>query len=151
MERFKNILCVVNPGEKSSAVVQRAMGLAARQKTSLTLARIVEDTSSTFNDHGLHFDDDQRPETRTKFETVSNPLVEKSGFEGKPDVLVLRGIPFAEIVKQVRRGKHDLLIKPVEDSHNGRARLRITDKRLLRECPCPWIRIRVNQRHSSMT
>jgi len=140
MERFKNILCVVNPGEKSSAVVQRAMGLAARQKTSLTLARIVEDTSSTFNDHGLHFDDDQRPETRTKFETVSNPLVEKSGFEGKPDVLVLRGIPFAEIVKQVRRGKHDLLIKPVEDSHNGRARLRITDKRLLRECPCPvWL------------
>ncbi len=35
MHRFKNILCVVNPDEKASAVVKRARELATLQGTSL--------------------------------------------------------------------------------------------------------------------
>ena len=140
MERFKNILCVVNPDDKASAVVQRAMDLADKQKTSLTLARVVEGTLPADDDDKLRFDDDLRPDGETKFNSENHPPVEKNGYEGKLDIILLRGVPFEEINRQVQRGKHDLLIKPIESSDNGVGRLRITDKRLLRECPCPvWL------------
>jgi len=140
MERFRNILCIVNPDEKASAVVQRAMGLAASHKTSLTLARVVESTPFGTANDAFHFADDQRTAARTKFEAENYPRVEKNGFAGKHDVVLLRGIPYEEIIKLVQRGNHDLLIKPVESSRNGRSRLRINDKYLLRECPCPvWL------------
>ena len=136
MQRFKNILCVVNPQEKASAVMQRAVDMAAKQKTSLTLARVDAATPSTVANDDRQFDDDQRSEIQAK----NHPQIEKNGFEGKLDIMLLRGIPFEEIIRQVQRGKHDLLIKPVEVSGNGRTQLQITDKRLLRECPCPvWL------------
>ena len=43
MHRFKNILCVVNPDEKASAMVRRATELAALHGTKLTLVHFVQD------------------------------------------------------------------------------------------------------------
>lgn len=111
MHRFKNILCVVNPDEKTSAVVRRASELATLHGTKLTLVHVVEDMP------GL--------DPISDGDLVSTPL---------------HGNPAQEIVKQVLRGKHDLLIKPVEISGNGTARVATTDKYLLRQCPCPvWL------------
>ena len=46
MHRFKNILCVVDPNEKASAVVRYAHKLSTLQGTSLTLVHIVKDVTS---------------------------------------------------------------------------------------------------------
>ena len=54
---------------------------------------------------------------------------------------LLRGAPFLEIIKELVRGGHDLVIKPAE-GRGGVSSLLFgsTDLHLLRKCPCPvWI------------
>lgn len=122
MHRFKNILCVVNPDEKAAAVVRRASELAALQGTSLTLVHIANDASVAEGD------------------TSGTRLIEDSELSGKLVSRPLFGNPAEEIIKQVLRGKHDLLIKPVEASADQPPRLENIDKYLLRQCPCPvWL------------
>jgi universal stress protein E len=122
MHRFKNILCVVDPNEKVSAVVRRAHELATLQGTSLTLAHIVKDVT-------LAVDEAEEPR-----------LIEDNELSGALTSQPLYGNPAEEVVKQVLRGKHDLLIKPVEGPQNQATRLEAIDKFLLRQCPCPvWL------------
>jgi universal stress protein E len=67
-------------------------------------------------------------------------LLETIGCPGMADIKVLTGIPFIEIIKQVLRGNHDLLIKPAEIPGNRITSLGSTDMHLLRKCQIPiWI------------
>ena len=120
MHRFKNILCVVNPTGKPSAVVRRASELAALQGTDLTLVHVVQDQDQA-HDH----------------DSAEHRLLNEDGSAGDLVSRPLCGNPAEEIIKQVLRGKHDLLIKPVEDPDSRTGRLAVVDKFLLRECPCP--------------
>ncbi len=122
MHRFKNILCVVDPDEKASAVVRRAHQLATLQGTSLTLVHVVQDATSEAG------------------ETGGQRLIEDDELSGELISQPLCANPAEEIVKQVLRGKHDLLIKPVQGTENQATRLDAIDKFLLRQCPCPvWL------------
>ncbi len=122
MHRFKNILCVVDPNEKASAVVRRAHELATLQGTSLTLVHIAKDVTSEVD------------------EAEGPRLIEDNEFSEALTSQPLYGNPAEEIVKQVIRGKHDLLIKPVEGPQNQATPLEAIDKFLLRQCPCPvWL------------
>jgi nucleotide-binding universal stress UspA family protein len=122
MHRFKNILCVVNPDEKASAVVKRARELATLQGTSLTLVHVARDA------------------TQVQGESAGERPIEDNKLIGELESRPLYGNPSEEIVKQVLRGKHDLLIKPVAGAENQPTTLDATDKFLLRQCPCPvWL------------
>ncbi len=61
------------------------------------------------------------------------------GLDIKTRLLV--GIPFLEIIKEVVRGGHDLVIKPAEGRGGVSSMLfGSTDMHLFRKCPCPvWI------------
>jgi universal stress protein E len=122
MHRFKNILCVVDPNEKASAVVRRAHELATLQGTSLTLVHIAKDVTSAVD------------------EAEGPRLIKDNKLSGELTSQPLYGNPAEGLVKQVLRGKHDLLIKPVEGPQNQATRLEAIDKFLLRQCPCPvWL------------
>ncbi|NIO39952.1 MAG: universal stress protein, partial [Burkholderiales bacterium] len=57
------------------------------------------------------------------------------------DTKVLVGKPFIEIIRQVLRDNHDLIVK-CADADSGRREMLFssTDKHLMRKCPCPlWI------------
>jgi len=123
MHRFKNILCVVNPDEKASAVVRRASELATLHGTQLTIVHVLPDVSPDAANSGPFSDDDG--EDGTVGDLVSKPLY---------------GSPSEEIIKQVLNDSHDLLIKPLEGPRIRGARPSSIDKFLLRQCPCPvWL------------
>ncbi|MCP4645716.1 MAG: universal stress protein, partial [bacterium] len=54
---------------------------------------------------------------------------------------VLVGVPFIEIIRQVLRGDHDIVIKdPDTVASGGRVTVGSTAMHLLRKCPCPvWL------------
>ena len=139
MQRFKNILCAVSPLKNASSAIRRASQLASRQGACLTLVDVVRDVSPTVVDGGL-ISDELRREFIAERKRDMQAQIETVGFAGETDITILMGIPFIEIIKQVLRGKHDLLIKPTEGSGHRREPLGTTDKHLLRKCPCPvWL------------
>lgn len=139
VQRFKNILCVVSPHKYAPSAVRRASELASRQGASLTLVDVVPGNSSALDTTGV-LSDEIRRELLDEGKTDKCSLASKIGVDVQGDVKVLSGIPFIEITKQVLRGQHDLLIKPMESPGNRLTRLGTTDKHLLRKCPCPvWI------------
>jgi len=118
MHRFKNILCVVNPQEKASAVVRRASELAKLQGTELTLVHVTQDMTPA----------------------GEKWLADLNGYVGDLVSQPLYGNPAEEIIKQVLRGNHDLLIKPVDGLDHRETPRATVDKFLLRQCPCPvWL------------
>lgn len=136
MHRFKNILCVVDPDEKASAVVRRASELATLQGTNLTLVHVIPDADRAATES------EQTPLDEKGTSSVEHDLGERSLFDDNGTIggLVskpLYGNPSEAIIKQVLLGKHDLLMKRVEDPDNRASRLGAVDKFLLRECPCP--------------
>lgn len=136
MHRFKNILCVVNPEEKAAAVVRRASELATLQGSKLTLVHVVQDVTPTVADHELE-SADERGASSAKRDAGERRLFDENGIVGDLVSQPLYGNPSEEIIKQVLRGNHDLLIKPVESPDNRAGRLGAVDKFLLRQCPCP--------------
>lgn len=139
MHRFTNILCVINPGEKASAVVRRASELAALHGTKLTLVHLVQDVPPMVADPELK-SADERGASFAKRDAGERRPIDENGIAGDLVSQALYGNPSEEIIKQVLRGNHDLLIKPVERPDHRAGRLGAVDKFLLRQCPCPvWL------------
>ncbi len=143
MKRFKNILLLTGerPGER--ATVARATALAKRNGARLTLVEVVE----------------HLPRDMQKLITAAPPidlvkLVVKDRREGlealaaplrdqgiRVSATVLSGTPFLELIRQVLRRKHDLVILTAEGKGGLKERLfGSTSLHLLRKCPCPvWV------------
>ncbi|MBW2421484.1 MAG: universal stress protein [Deltaproteobacteria bacterium] len=143
MKRFKNILLVTGerPGER--ATVARAAALAKRNRARLTLVEVIE----------------QLPREMKMLITVAPPsdLVKlavkdrRERLEGlaaplrdlgiRVSAAVLSGTPFLEVIRQVVRRKHDLVILTAEGKGGLKERLfGSTSLHLLRKCPCPvWV------------
>ncbi len=139
MHRFKNILCVVNPDEKASAVVRRASELAILHGTQLTLVHVFPDVPPDTANSGSFSDDDGRA-SLAKSATGERHLFDENGAVGDLMSMPLYGDPAEEIIRQVLNGNHDLLIKPVEDRDMRGTRPGAIDVFLLRQCPCPvWL------------
>jgi len=118
MQRFKNILCIMNPHENASSALQRATELASRQDARLTLVDVVRDMPPALVEAGL-LSDDMRKDFIAERKTHMQSQLVKNAFAGETDIKVLVGIPFIEIIRQILLGKHDLLIKPTESSGLG--------------------------------
>ena len=139
MHRFKNILCVVNPDEQASAVVRRASELATLHGTQLTIVHVVPNVPPDAANSGP-LADDEGGVPLAKRDTGERRLPDKNGTVGDLVSQTLYGNPSEAIIKQVLRGNHDLLIKPVEGPRIRGARPSSIDKFLLRQCPCPvWL------------
>ncbi len=143
MKRFKKILLLTGerPGER--ATVARAAALAKRNGARLTLVEVVE----------------QLPRDMQELITAAPPidlvkLVVKDRREGlealaaplrdqgiRVSAAVLSGTPFLELIRQVLRRKHDLVILTAEGKGGLKERLfGSTSLHLLRKCPCPvWV------------
>lgn len=135
MHRFKNILCVLKPHESTSAVVRRASELANLHGTQLTLAYFSQDEVPADTSAG-HISTDDQGHSRAKQNSGQQRLPDRKGAIEKVVSKQLHGDLSTAIIKQVRDGNCDLLIKSVEVSQNGSAPLDALDKLLLRHCPC---------------
>lgn len=65
---------------------------------------------------------------------------------GRVDYFLGEGVQFIEIIRQVIRGRHDLVVKESDAGAARDSHLDSTDMHLLRKCPSPvWI---VNPSHA---
>ena len=183
MERFKNILVVVDEKTENRAVVERAVTLAQRNQASLTIANTVgtlprQVTQRDIPAPPVDIDiieewppDAERPpapeppvglseQPHEAQMPVAEPLVmiREHIVEEESQLLarwvdfarqrgipvggkMLYGTPFLEIIHEVLRNKHDLVMTTAE----GRGGLKewffgSTSMHLMRKCPCPvWV------------
>ena len=140
MKRFKNILLVTGGESWQQTALQRGVALALHNQADLTLV------------HALRLPSDVSLSGDPAYEQVRNELMEACREElhgivaELPETIrvstrVLEGSVFPDVVREVLRQGHDLVIKCAETTKGLRARIfGSTDMHLLRKCPCPvWI------------
>jgi len=143
VKRFKNILLVCNFGARPHMAVDRAVSLAKNNDAQLTVITVVKERSV---DACMVFTHIPLEELRSRviddYRTKVDALAADIGQHGV-DVrsLLETGIPYLEIIRQVLRDKHDLVILASEGKGGVNERLfGATSMHLMRKCPCPvWV------------
>ncbi len=135
MNRFKNILCVVEPGNAGKAALRRAVALAENNQASLTVLDVI-----------APWPDQRQPavelhmalvKSRTQaMDTAIKPYRERLSIQTR----ILHGLRFLEVVREVLRNGYDLVIKTAETQAWLGRLFGGDDMQLLRKCPCPvWL------------
>lgn len=142
MKRFKNILLVSDDGDSGQATLARAIDLATRNQAKLTLIKVISQVPHDYRVFITSLLPQEIMEIAVKEQTL---LLEKeiASFEKSIhiELKVIVGREFIEIIKEVLRNKHDLVIKTARGM-GGRIGVLFgsTAMHLLRKCPCPvWL------------
>jgi nucleotide-binding universal stress UspA family protein len=141
MQRFKDILCVVEPGTIWKSAIQRAVTLAENNQANLNVIAVAP--SFIFGigipEDGLMSADLQAATINSykqELVTIVEPYLERI----KIEIKVLVGTHFLEIIREVLRNKYDLVIKCPESPDWLNRFFAGDDMHLLRKCPCPiWM------------
>lgn len=141
MQRFKNILFVSEPANNNVAL-ERAIRLARFNGAKLTIATVhtseeLPASASRLNKMVLQVKEEEIQLALDKIDT------DGLNISTRP----LYGIPFIQVVKEVKEQGIDLVIKPVE----GRGKFSDMlfgsfDMHLMRKCPCPVWMIKPSKR-----
>lgn len=141
MKRFKGILCVVDPEEACESVLERAVALAESNQASLTLVDVVPRVIAGIGmmEGGPisdHLQAELVAERMGRLESLIEPYRQRIDIQLK----VLTGTPFLEVVREVMRSGHDLVIKIPEARDWLDRFFGSDDMHLMRKCPCPvWL------------
>jgi universal stress protein E len=141
VKRFSNILFVHQLAVEDKAAFERAAVLAEENKARLKVVEIIEEASPDIEvPVPVLLTDVLRntleEESREQMEELVAPLRRKIDIE----IEVLTGIPFLEIIREVLRNRHDLIIKAADKDGLISRIFGSTDMHLLRKCPCPvWL------------
>jgi nucleotide-binding universal stress UspA family protein len=133
VQRFKNILFVNEPGTAGTDTPRAVVELARRNKARLTLCDVAYELARSFT------------QLRQSLEALRlgrlDALLEGVDTEGvEIEKVLLNGAPFVEIIRQVKRGGHDLVIKNAEPGGLSESNFAADDMHLMRKCPSPlWI------------
>ena len=143
MQRFKNILLVIDKRVASKSALEQAVALCKRNQAHLTVVDIVEDLSPEAE---LWLTPDMLSAVRSQeLEIRQNRLkhlVEPFRQDAlQMDIKVLSDTPFLAIIREVLRFNHDLVIMTADGDGGLRERLfGSTSMHLMRKCPCPvWV------------
>ena len=143
MKRFSNILLVVDERTDCSAALKRATSLARSNSAQLTVCANIDAIPNDVRMRAITITSREVLEVAVaKTEAWLNEAVSSVATDGiTVSTKVLVGKPFIEIIRQVLRDKHDLMIKSADADSGLREMLfSSTDKHLMRKCPCPvWI------------
>ena len=143
MQRFRNILLLHEQNIHGVAALRRAATLAWRNDARLTVATVIGD-----------FPRDVRRLSTTRTPSAAKELVvarrqaqldqfiapiRHGGIRLGTKVLV--GTPVLEVIREVLRGQHDLVMMAAEGSRGPTDSLfGSTSMHLMRKCPCPvWV------------
>lgn len=133
MQRFKNILFVNEPGTSKTGTPRAVVELARRNGAKLTLCDVAYELARSFTQLKQSL-----VELRQRRLEVLLEGIDTEGIE--IDFVLLDGAPFVELIRQVKRGQHDLVIKNGEPGGFSEASFGANDMHLMRKCPCPlWI------------
>jgi universal stress protein E len=143
MKRFKNILVSTDSRKEETGLIELAASLARSNRARLTLAEVLKHFPSYMSLLGPKIDVEELERgltvsRREALERTASALVAEGIDVG---VEILWGAPVVEIVREVLRSHHDLVIKTAGDEGwLAENFLGTTDLQLLRKCPAPvWI------------
>jgi nucleotide-binding universal stress UspA family protein len=143
MKRFKNILLVCNFDARPHMAVDRAVSLAKHNEAKLTVFAVVKERSLDVRMVFMHIPAEElRSRVTDDYRTKVDALAADIGGHGvDARSQVVAGIPFIEIIRQVLRDRHDLVILASEGKGGVNERLfGATSMHLMRKCPCPvWV------------
>ena len=112
MRRFKNILFVADSGIKGSVVFERAVSLAENNQASLTVVDVAERVTAGIGmPEGGPISGDLQAATVSAHTQGLEALVDPYRKRIEIQTKVLLGAPFLEIIREVLRNGHDLVIK----------------------------------------
>ncbi|MCA9157412.1 MAG: universal stress protein [Planctomycetales bacterium] len=137
MRRFKNILVATDTRLDNQSIVDNSATLAKECDASLKLVDVVPSLPWTVRLLVSNHEHISRLMTREKqeqLETLAEPL-RADGID--VETKVLHGKSSVEIIREVLREKHDLVVRVAKGSGSRRKGFfGTTGTRLLRECPC---------------
>ncbi|WP_296806538.1 universal stress protein [Thiocapsa sp.] len=138
MKRFRNILFVADPEKVCRSALERAVLLAENNQAELAAVDVIPRLAPGFRlcDGDTTTEDLQAAATEQRLHRLES-LIKPYEPRLHIRVKVLTGTPYLEIIREVLRSKHDLVIRPPEDAGWFGRLLGSDDMNLLRQCPCP--------------
>jgi universal stress protein E len=141
MQRFNNILCVVDTVLKDNAALEHAVKLAENNQATLTVIEVIDEIppNTKLLERVLSPNDLQAKIVEEHHQRLEE-LVALWRENVEIQIDVFSGIPFLEIIKEVLRNDRDLVIKTTESEELLNRVFGSNDMHLLRKCPCPaWL------------
>ena len=115
MQRFKNILCVVNTDVRNNVAVEHVAKLAEKNQVGLTVVEVINEIppNTTLFERTMS-PIDLQAEMIAEHQNLIQELISpwKQNIEIK--IKVLTGILFLEVIHEVLRNGHDLVFKMAE-------------------------------------
>ena len=140
MQQFKNILLDIHPEEsevKGTVALDKAITLAKSNGSKLTLLSVLKEPPGLFHE-------EIAPQLLA--EAIQERKEWLQGLMAKHvdidvTINVIEGERFLEIIRQVLRNQHDLVITTTGENKGIRTQLfGTTTMKLMRKCPCPvWV------------
>ena len=143
MNRFKNILLVFDPETSDPSTFRRATALARDNLGRFSVISVIQGLHHNFPALNTKISPTELKaraikERQVQIKRYTKPIERKMG---DVNCIVLTGTPFLEIIRQVLRDKHDLVMVTAEGKAGVTKRLfGSTSLHLMRKCPCPvWV------------
>ena len=139
MDRFKNILLYASSKADNTTAMRFAASLARDNDAVIKVVDVIKEASHypptlpSINNLNIH--DILHDERRKELDRLAFPYKE-SGI--KISAKVLSGIPFIEVIREIIKKEHDLLITtPQGSSGLNETLFGTTTMHFMRKCPCP--------------
>lgn len=141
MKRFKNILCVIDVQSAEQHALERAVALAENNQARVTVATVAERVPATVKlPQEKYTPTDMQARLKDARARWLDTLIEPYRSRVEINGRVLVGTSFLEIIREVLRNNHDLVIKCPESPEWLDRFFAGDDMHLLRKCPCPvWL------------
>ncbi len=141
MKRFERILCVADSSETTRPVLEKAVTLAESNQATLKVMDVMDADSL-----GEIIADDKSIVGQLREELISSHKQELDKFldayrqRVEIESKVIIGTPFLEIIHEVMRANHDLVMRLAEAPDWLDKLFGSDDMHLMRKCPCPvWL------------
>ena len=143
MKRFKNILLVADGKPEEKEAFDQAVGLAKSNQARLTVVGILEKIPPEIGMAitAVPLDKLQKIAMEERFKQLQGLIASVEDKSIQIHARVFAGMPFLQIINEVLRNQHDLVMKTAEGVGQFKQTLfGSTDLHLIRKCPCPvWI------------
>jgi universal stress protein A len=143
MADYQTILVVVDLSEDSTAIVQRAKSIAARNDAKLTLLHVVEYVPVEPMGEALlptvQIEEELVARARHRLTTLANEQELQSS-----DQLIETGAIKTEIVRTAQRIKADLIVMGSRERHGLAILLNLTEDTVLHAAPCDVLAVRLH-------
>lgn len=144
MIKLKNILCPIDHSECSKEALKYAVSFAMKDEAKLYLLHVIDIRSF---DKDMEIMDVKMPDDEDTIERLKTKLLECVPEEIRSDMqieaMVVRGIPFAEIISIAKKNNADMIVMGTH-GRTGLAHIMIgsVSEKVVRKAHCPVLTVR---------